>query len=157
MFIKEGKNTSSYTFAVAKVNPVIQQVIKHNSNKIFLDLTSCPVTDRFHLVQCCTCQKFGHKSRSPHCLLKNQNVKVCLYCSENHMSKDCHNKNSMENQECANCFASNSVIIKDNSSGHTTTSDKCPIFQQALNQLVRKTMGVHNIQKNLVPRQVIFT
>ena len=99
VFIKEGKDTSSYTFAVAKVDPVIQQVIKNNGtgNKIFLDLTSCPVIDRFHLVQCYTCQKLGHKSRSPHCLLKNKNVRVCLYCSDNHMSKDCHNKNSAEN------------------------------------------------------------
>ena len=157
VFIKEGKESSDYTFAVAKVDPMVQKVIKNNGNKIFLDLTSCLVTDRYHLIQCYTCQKFGHKSGSPHCLLKNQNMKVCLYCSENHMSKDCPNKNSAENLKCANCVASNNLSTRGNSSGHTTTSDKCPVFQQALNQLIRKTMGIHNIQKNLVSRQVIVT
>ena len=79
-------------FAVAKLDPSIRQVLRKQGDKLFIDLESCKVLDQIHVTQCYTCQAFGHKKNSVYCPLKNKHTTVCLYCSENHLSKDCVQK-----------------------------------------------------------------
>ena len=153
LFIEE-KDTN-WGFAVAKVDPLIRQLIKNNGNKIFIDLSSCSVSDRLHLVQCYTCQEFGHKKDSPHC--KSKDKSVCLYCAKNHQSKNCPNKKSKEDHCCSNCTKSSNAAIKSNAQGHTSTSKTCPIVQNEARVLINKTMGMNiaNDAKNLLEQNVI--
>ena len=150
IFIEETDN--DWGFAVAKVDPLIRQLIKNKGSKLFIDLSSCSVSDRLHLVQCYTCQEFGHKKDSPHC--KSKGTPVCLYCAKNHQSKDCPNKRNKAEHHCSNCSKS---PYASNAHGHTSTSRTCPIVQNVARGLINKTMGMNaaNDAKNLLQQNVI--
>lgn len=119
--------------------------------KIYMGLSSCRVSDRYHLVQCYCCQEFGHKIGSDKCRFKGSGEAICLYCAGSHSSKSCPNKKKKETFNCHNCATSKNNNTKNNSHGHTTTSFDCPIFQQALKATMNRTMGTEyrtNISKN---------
>ena len=140
-------------YAVIKVDPEIRSLIKKSGNRIFVDLTSCYVFDRLHLVQCYCCQEFGHKQGSEHC--KSNKSPVCLYCAENHLSKNCPNKKDVSKHKCSNCNKSLNNAIKSKASGHTSTSDICPIVQNEAKSLMNRTMGMEKDPKNMNLRKVI--
>ena len=54
LFISPDKQQNE-SFAVAKVDPSIRQHLRNNGDKIFIDLSSCKVSDRINLIQCYTC------------------------------------------------------------------------------------------------------
>ena len=150
------KNSGSGTgFAVAKVDPAIRQVIKNNGNKIFIDMSACNVSDRLHLLQCYTCQEFGHMKNSEHC--KSKDNPVCLYCSLTHLSKNCPYKKNKVEHNCSNCSKSSNPVIRNNSKGHTTTSIICPFVQNEAKSLINRTMGMNAKRdaKNLLHQNVI--
>ena len=108
VFIKEGKDTSSYTFAIAKVDPVIQHFVKNDGNKIFFASLSAQSLIAFIWCNVTLARNFDTKRVSSLSLKKSKcKGRLCLYCSENDMSKNCYNKNFAENRKCANSFASN--------------------------------------------------
>ena len=145
------------TFAIAKIDSSIRQVIRNNGDKLFIDLTSCRISDQIHVIQCYTCQSFGHKKNSIHCPMKDRNINVCLYCSENHLSKDCIQKRNKayEKYKCSNCAQSKVLAIREKANGHTTTSSKCPILQQEAKALINRTAGMPS--KNDLLSYVITT
>ena len=50
LFISPDKQQNE-NFAVAKVDPSFQQHLRNNGDKIFIDLSSCKVSDHIHLIQ----------------------------------------------------------------------------------------------------------
>ena len=58
LFISPDKQQNE-SFAVAKVDPSIWQHLRNNGDKIFIDLSSCKVSNRIHLIQCYTCQSLA--------------------------------------------------------------------------------------------------
>jgi hypothetical protein len=146
---KENRGNSSY--AVVKVDDAIRKAIISQGRRVYMGLSSCRVFDRYHLVQCYSCQEFGHKKGSDKCIHKNSEDAVCLYCAENHPSKVCPNKKNKKLFKCHNCALSKNIDLKNNSCGHTTTSFECPILQMALKATMNRTMGTEykpNISKN---------
>ena len=53
LFISPDKQRNE-SFAVAKVDPSIWQHLRNNGDKIFIDLSSCKVSDCINLIQCYT-------------------------------------------------------------------------------------------------------
>ena len=146
---KESRFNSSY--AVVKVDDEIRKAVASQGHKIYIGLSSCRVSDRYHLVQCYCCQEFGHKMGSDKCKLKDSGKAICLYCAGDHPSKSCPNKKKRESLKCHNCAHSTNVNFKNNSHGHTTTSFDCPFLQQALKMTMNRTMGTEytaNVSKN---------
>ena len=114
----------------------IRSIVVKNGNKLFLDLTAHTVKDHLHLMQCYTCQKFGHKSGSPAC----SNKQACLYCAKEHLSKDCPTKSDTTKHACINCLSHN--LYKANATGHTCTDYACPLVQKELTSIVNRTSGL---------------
>ena len=152
-----GNKEQKYAFAVAKVDPLVRELLQKNGNKLFVDLTACRVSDRVHLLQCYTCQSFGHKMGSDRCSLKDKQTNICLYCSKNHLSKECALKKTKntDSYKCSNCSKSPIESIKSNAMGHTTTSHNCPIFQKELKNLLSRTMGMSSTSE--LPKNAIVT
>ena len=59
LFLMDNKD-SNFSSAVVKVDPTIKEVILNHGSRLFLGLSTCRVTERYHIVQCYTCQQFGH-------------------------------------------------------------------------------------------------
>ncbi len=156
LFINE-KTEQKYAFAVAKVDPEIKEVIRKNGNKLFVGLSACRVSDRVHILQCYTCQEFGHKVGSHRCSLKDKDIHVCLYCSSNHMSRDCPVKkcNDRTSFKCSNCSKSPNPNIRKGAVGHTTISHDCPVLQKELSSLLSRTIGMS--PSTTLPKNAIIT
>ena len=161
LFIKESNYDSNQ--AVVKVDPQILQVLtnikqKNNTNAIiYIQNTACRFFDRFHIVQCYKCQSFGHRKGSPHCPLNMTTRSTCLYCSQDHLSKDCKFKKTSSNHKCANCKRFNVDPQNDESLNHTTTDHMCPIFQKQIDYVLKNTKGLPGISKNDYPKHVFIT
>ena len=67
---------TKFNYAILKMSEHMRAAIKKQGDRVYLDLTSHITKDSFHVTQCFKCQKFGHKSGSPHC----SGIQVCLYC-----------------------------------------------------------------------------
>ena len=104
---------------------MIKDEIMKLGNKLFIGLSSCKVTERYHLLQCYRCQSFGHKRGSNQCSLENTDNEVCLYCASNHLSKHCKVKTDVSSRKCNNCMSSKDPNIRTRHKGHTTTSAEC--------------------------------
>ena len=126
--------------AVIRVSPEIRhELLKYGT--IFLGMQCHNVKDNLHVIQCFSCQQYGHKQGSEHC--KNGNgVNVCLYCAGEHRSKDCNVKYDSSHHKCFNCFKSKNPFYRDAASGHTTTSYNCPIVKKELYALASRTEGI---------------
>ena len=152
IFISDEKN-SNYCYAVMKVDDDIKKLISAQGMKIYLGLSLCNVSERYHILQCYTCQRFGHRKGSDKCPLFNSSKNTCLYCSGGHTSKLCPVKKQSENYKCINCAESSEELIRNNCMGHTTTDSKCPVLQQALKLLMNRTLGTTyrpNVPKNII-------
>ena len=146
-----------YFSVVLKVDPKIKEAIECSNNRVFIGFSACKVYERFHILQCYKCQGFGHKHGSDKCFLKDSDKCICLYCGENHPSKECLTKKS-ENEnykkfKCFNCSVCHDEDIRKNCTGHTSNSYQCPMLQKELKRLLTRTMGSKNhkdISKNSV-------
>ena len=153
LFLTEQKD-SNFVARIVKVDPIIKEMIHNNGNRVFLGLSSCKVTDRYYLVQCYRCQKFGHKKDSDKCSLNNTNDNVCLYCANNHLSRECPDRRNQSKHQCANCSNSANNRLKSNT-GHCSNSSTCPILQAELKTLLSKTMG--HTSETEIPKNLIVT
>ena len=152
VFINDEKD-NKYSFAIIKVDPEIKQAIENMGNKIYIGMSCCKITERYHLTQCYKCQRFGHKKESNRCPLYNTEKKVCLYCSADHASKECPVKTAKAEFKCNNCFLSDDFTVKSRCLGHTTTSNECPILQKVLRSTMDRTLGCSyrsGISKNCI-------
>ena len=120
------KATQSGFNAVARVSPKIRTAIRSQRNRIFHGVTCCKVYDRFHIKRCNKCQGYGH--------FKDECTEssCCAYCTGGHDSQECHLKDGLAAQHsCVNCKKAG----KDNFTGHTAFSWKCPTYIAAQNRL----------------------
>lgn len=88
-----------------------------NCGKIFIGYQRISVMDYSPLVQCYKCLAFGHISK--YC---EHPTARCAYCYENHDSRECIKKNSINNHTCTLCKESN----KENTQ-HSAFHAGCPI------------------------------
>ena len=127
-----------YNTAVLKVSPEIrQEIIKQG--KVFIDMEAHHIKDDWHLMQCFACQEFGHKQDSDLCKNKLSGNSCCLYCAEQHRSKDCGVKHNKARHKCANCLKSKNSHIRNGAYGHTAMSRDCPVYIKELNALKSRT------------------
>ena len=123
-------------YAIAKVSPEVHHKLM-DQGRIFLDLSSCTVTEYFHVTQCYRCQEFGHFTNSPYC--KAKNYMICLYCCGNHMSSTCPSKKIKEAHKCSNCEKSTIPAIRRAAHNHTSTNKSCPSFLREVEKMKRIT------------------
>ena len=145
LLIKPDGRRPGFSSAIIKVDPEILQTIKDNDYRLFIDFSSCRVNTHIAPTQCFTCQSFHHKSNSPICKHVNSNKKTCLYCGEDHSSKDCVNKKNSQLHKCANCIQARLKNVN-----HTSTDKRCPIYQKQVEIIRSKTIGMENVSKNLL-------
>jgi len=114
---------------VCKLSPKIREEIIKNGNKIKLGMRICPVKDRLYVMQCGKCLKYNHKTSN----CKNLEY-VCAWCTEEHLSKECPNKDDPTCYECVNCRRNHETDI-----GHNAYDHRCPWKTKMLEQLIKRT------------------
>ena len=144
MFIKEDSRRPELSYAAAKVDHVVYDAIRAMKYQIFVDFGRCYVRDRFRIIQCYGCQKFGHVKLD--CPLNATNALVCRFCSENHDGRHCPHKGNYEKYKCANCGLS-----------HSSTYTGCSVLQNQVDFLASRTQGLERFAKNDLRRQEIIT
>ena len=145
-YIKDGHTfeiiiiDEQYHYAVVKTSPEIRNAVMEKGS-IFLDMESLEVRDHFHVIQCFSCQEFGHKKGDDVCKNKNKSCTTCLYCGGNHESKGCGVKKDSSKWNCSNCSSSSNPRHRQNAN-HTSTSSCCPFVIQQVKSLINRTQGL---------------
>ena len=116
-----------YTTAGIKVSPQIRNLMA-GDGKVFILNSACPVKDRFIIKQCYNCQKLHHISLN----CPEKSTLVCMYCSGKHRTSDCRYKEVPSRHRCRNCSLSRDPRISSQCNTHHSSSEHCPIMQQAL-------------------------
>ena len=119
VFTRKSKEGNNKCQVVIRVSEDIRDSMKQSGNRIFLDLTSHRVMDRFYIKRCNRCQQYGHYQAD----CKND-VTCGFCCSSEHVSADCPSKN-LETKEfsCTNCKAH-----KKDFQGHSSHWIRCPYY-----------------------------
>ena len=130
---KDNGNNGSFQ-VVVRVSDDIRKAIKRENDRIYLDLTTKRVVDRFYIKRCNRCQGFGHYEKD--C----QNEVCCGYCSKSHKSSECKEvaPGDHANYKCINCKRND----KD-CSGHSSIWHKCPAYLE-LQKKLKKTIPFYN-------------
>lgn len=120
---------------VCRVSPKIRAALRFHGNMIKVENRSCPIKDRFHVLQCGKCLEFGHRTK----VCRKETVK-CTHCAEDHMWKDCPHKEVKEKLCCSNCLV---TADRDSSfassTNHEVRSRECPIYQRHLKRQIERT------------------
>ena len=94
---------------VLKCDPLIREAIHKNQDKIKLEWGVYHVRDRYHVIICFYCQRYGHLEAN--CTAKrNGEEPHCYKCAGNHKSKDC----TSNEKNCINC-----IRYKKSDNGHS--------------------------------------
>ena len=112
-----------YYQVVARASEDIRELIKAIDDRLYTDLESHRVTDRFYVRRCNKCQGFGHYHAD--C----QRNSCCAFCkSPTHKSSDCPLKGSVDKSvfQCVNCEKAGKTFV-----GHSSHWGKCPCFLEA--------------------------
>ena len=131
-------------WACLQVSPRIRQCIRQSRNFIHADLREYRVSDRYHVVQCFDCQRFGHMSGSEHCKCKKHNASpTCFYCAGSHKSKECNKKQNKDtsSMKCVNCSQSRFRSQQDKCRTHTAADRLCPSYVYEQSQIMGRTSG----------------
>ena len=122
-----------------KVSPQIRNLLT-GDGKVFILNSACPVKDRFIIKQCYNCQKLHHISQN----CPEKATLVCMYCSGKHRTSDCHYKEVPSRHRCRNCSLSKDPRISSHCNTHHSSSEQCPIMQQALNRYKQNILTSKN-------------
>lgn len=122
------KSAPGFKTAVLSTSPLIRNLIM-KTGQIYVHVSRCKVYDRYWVTRCTKCMDYGHKAEK--C---SNDVPRCGFCSGEHYSKDCNNKNVLN---CCHC-AKNSSEAKN----HSVFDTRCPSFILAKNLIIRRTMHV---------------
>lgn len=135
-------------YAVVQMSKKIRELLRVKNDRINLDFQIHTVKDRFHVIQCYRCQKFGHKADSVLCPKKDTDEVVCSFCSGNHRFKDCQLKkdHKLDAKCCSNCKTSRSKIDQLNATSHTSGSYQCPFFIMEKERVMSRTAGAENLK-----------
>lgn len=143
LLIKPDTKRPGFSTAIIKVDPDVLNIVKAQNFRLFIDFSSCRVDLNLVPMQCFTCQGFHHKSNSPFCKHTGTNKKACLYCGDNHSSKECPNKKDKQLYKCVNCSNAGLKNIC-----HSSTDKRCPMYQKQVELLRNKTIGLEDFSKN---------
>ena len=141
VLIEENYKQKRLSNAVVRVDEDVYKAIRDLKFQIFIDFSRCHVTDRFKIIQCYKCQKFGHLRMN--CTSRTQ---VCRFCSKDHDSKSCNAKGNMAIYKCGNC-----------SLNHSTTYYGCPVLQKQVEHLASRTLCMETFSKNDLRSNIVFT
>jgi len=119
-FITSIKKKDHSRDVIIEVTANDRESIINNPNKIYLGYQICSIKDYVSILQC---QKFGHKYTQ----CKNEDT-VCMYCSENHRSKDCTMKKSTKCYKCVNCGGN-----------HISNNFNCTVYQLVVDKKISRT------------------
>ena len=108
--------------AVFKCSANIRSGIMNNEY-LYIDYDECRCSDHFFVPQCTNCGQFGHTTNK--CDMKNKTV--CLYCAENHSTKECPSKYTVDNHCCNNCVTSSNYRLREDAISHNAYSRVCPV------------------------------
>ena len=159
LFIKNDPLKDGESRAVVKVDVEILSKIRQNKYRLFVDFSSCRISDRVHIVQCYKCQKYGHTKDSKFCEFFRSEIETCMYCTGNHRSNQCEIKSSKNSQafKCSNCVHANNSNQHKFDTNHPTTSDKCQVRQRQINKVINRTIGFESAAKNYFKTNAIVT
>ena len=135
-------------YAVVQMSKKIREIVRKRNDRINLDFQIHAVKDRFHVVQCFKCQRFGHKSDSVMCPRRDSGDHVCTYCAGNHRFKECQLKKDrrVDSRCCTNCKSSRSKIDQLNATTHTANSFQCPFYIMEKERLMNRTAGAEMLK-----------
>ena len=124
IYLKDTRFGKYYTVAL-KVSPSIRRyLLVEQGGRLYIGNQCYPFEDRFFIQVCYHCQNAGHMSNT--CPKKTQKP-VCMYCSNDHLSKECPNKNNRSQYKCNRCACSENDKISSNANTHTTNDPYCPM------------------------------
>ena len=132
LFIKEvkGFNGKPVTYhAVVRVSDDIRDSLKSAGDRVFINLQSCRVSNRFFIRRCNKCQEFKHFHKE----CKSE-VSVCGRCGEQHDTTDC----TSDTVKCTNCARAGYTALN-----HETSWWNCPAFKKE-QEKVEKTIPYFN-------------
>ena len=135
-------------YAVVQMSKKIRDIIREKNDRVNLDFQIHVVKDRFHVIQCYRCQRFGHKADSPLCPKKDSDEAVCSFCSGNHRYKDCQLRkdHKTDSKCCANCKTSRSKVDQLNATSHTAGSFQCPFYIMEKERIMGRTAGAEKLK-----------
>ena len=97
-------------------------------NRIYIGSESCRFFDYYDVTLCYKCLKYGHKSNK--CEIENNS---CGNCGENHMMKECTNKNK---QKCKNCHNFNEKYGAKRNCNHAVVDFKrCESYKKIIEKV----------------------
>ena len=134
--IKEEEHSHS---TVIKISPEIRDIIMKHGDKLFISLSRCDISDRYHYKQCFHCQRLGHISTE--CPQKDD-APTCMYCAGIHSSKQCTKKLDKKSHKCSNCLQSSKENIKKNANTHNSAYHKCPTIERECKKISENTLKV---------------
>ena len=117
-------HTDHYIFKCA---PEVRRAIHDNGDKVMLQWGRYGVRDRYHVLTCFYCQRYGHVDRD--CKFKEQH-RVCGICSGNHETRGC----SSTSFKCINCLRQ-----KKSDTEHKVNSRCCRAFDAEILRLASIT------------------
>ena len=140
--VRPCKNNKEIYQVIATASPVFRQGLQHHNDRLTLGLATCRIYDQYHIKRCNICQNFGHYAKE----CPTPDSPICSQCSEEHLTEQCKSFDEM----CINCLRT-----KEDDTGHSTTSFKCPSYIKQQNQLKNKLTGNHlNMRiNNLLPNR----
>ena len=129
------KNREKYQ-ATIRVSNNIRKIIETQRDRLYIGSFSYKVFDQFHIKRCNKCQGFGHyKSEC------KSDKTVCGYCSKNHPSENCSEKEHNNFLPCCkNCARGK---FQDQKHSHTAFDRICPSYI-AEQQVLRKTINYYS-------------
>ena len=133
LFMKKHNGLNNITI---KVDPEIRNAILENKAKVYVGLKRCHVSDSFPFKVCYNCQETcSHMSDK--CTSR---VKICRYCGENHLSKNCPMKDDATKHRCINCLNSNITRVKNNAGSHFSNASSCPLVKLIIDNMKANTL-----------------
>ena len=141
LLIEENYKQKRFSNAAVRIDADVYNAIQAMNFQIFIDFSRCHVANRFRIIQCYKCQKFGHMRKN--CTSKTE---ICRFCSMNHESKNCNHRRNTSMYKCGNCGLN-----------HSSTYYGCPALQARVQHQASRTLCMDTFSKNDLRPNAIFT
>ncbi len=120
--IKARNDTYHWVF---KCTPKLRKAIFEHEDYLYTSFSKHKVRDRYHVIQCYKCQKYGHMSD------KCQEVEqICPKCAGGHRLSECE----VGTKRCSNCKGRENV-----DSNHWANSNSCHSLLDELKRIKYRT------------------
>ncbi|KAH1015643.1 hypothetical protein HUJ04_006993 [Dendroctonus ponderosae] len=117
---KFGPKNKQFNHWTLEVNAHTRNILLQKKT-IHLDWHSCKVEDKIYITQCYNCQGYGHIA--PKCT----NKIACGYCSAEHDTRSCPNKEHSEKHKCILC-----VKARIEDTKHRPRDGKCLAYKRRM-------------------------